>query len=70
MSHFFFQRLQSLAGVLLVLLLEKVVRLGDVVVCRGLGEIVVRPPSALLIVNCSGVGVGDRFWEDPSCNCL
>ncbi len=53
MLHSFFQRLPSLAGVLLVLLvvlmLEEEVRLGVVVVCHGLGEpeVVVRPSLAL-----------------------
>ncbi len=45
MLHSFFKHLPSLAG---VLLLEDVVQLRVVVVCRGLGEVVVRPSLALL----------------------
>ncbi len=59
MLHSFFQRLPSLAGVLLVLLvvlmLEEEVRLG-VVVCHGLGEVILRP-SLGLGVAFGGVGV-------------
>ncbi len=65
MLHSFFQHLPSLAGVLLVLLvllvvlmLEEEVRFGvvTVVVCHGLGEVVVRP-SLELGVAFGGVGV-------------
>ncbi len=57
MWHSFFQGLPSLAGVLLlVLMLEEEIRLGVVVVCNGLGEVVVRP-SLGLGVACGEVGV-------------
>ena len=60
--HSFFQRLPSLAEVLLVLLvvlmLEEEVRLG-VVVCHGLGEVAVRP-SLGLGVAFGGVGVSRK----------
>ncbi len=62
MFHSFFQRLPSLAGVLLVLLvvlmLEEEVRSG-VVVCHGLWEVVVRP-SLGLGVAFGGVGVSRK----------
>ncbi len=58
---YFFQRLPSLARVLLVaLLLEEVVRLGVVVVCHGLGEVAVRPSLELLSVACGGFGVSRK----------
>ncbi len=63
-------------------MLEEEVRLGVVVVCHGLGEVVVRPSLALSVAF-GGVGVSrkaaagdpvsdsrDRFWEDHSCNML
>ncbi len=60
---FFLQRLPSLAGMLLVvLMLEKEVRLGVVVVCHGLGEVVVRPSLALSVAF-GGVGVS---WKGSS----
>ncbi len=60
MLHSFFQRLTSLAGVLLaVLLLEEVVRLGVVVACHGLGEVDVRP-SLGLGVAFGGIGVSRK----------
>jgi hypothetical protein len=80
MLHYFFQRLPSLAGVLLVvLMLEEEVRLGVVVVSKCLGEVVVRPSLALSVALwCRGKAAAcdpvsdsrDRFWEDPSCDCL
>ncbi len=68
-AAFFLPRPPSLAGVLMVvlllmlllvvLLLEEEVRLGVVVVCHGLGEVVVRP-SLELGVAFGGVGVSRK----------
>ncbi len=60
MLHSFFLRLPSLAGVLLVvLMLKEEIRLGVVVVCHGLGEVVVRPSLGLGVVF-GGVGVSRK----------
>jgi hypothetical protein len=58
MLHSFFQRLPSLAGVLLVVFMQQEeVRLGVVVVCHGLGEVIVRP---LLALSVAFGGVSER----------